>query len=149
MPASFTRRAALSMTGLGLLAACAPAASTPASAPAAAAPALAKDARITAVGQFTGASNHETRGTARVARSEGQWLIELGEDFFHDGAPDPKVALGADGFREEAILAPLASLSGQQVYALKSGLNIGNYNEVWIWCQQFSVPLGVAKLELV
>ncbi|MEM6357469.1 MAG: hypothetical protein AAF844_17545 [Pseudomonadota bacterium] len=31
---------------------------------------------------------------------------------------------------------------------MKPGLDIGNYTEVWIWCEQFSVPLGVAKLQL-
>lgn len=102
----------------------------------------------TATGSFVGASKHETRGHASVFRSNGQWYVSLASDFFHDGAPDPKVAFGADGFRQEAILAPLKSLNGAQVYAVPATLDVGNYNEIWIWCEQFAVPLGVAKLTL-
>lgn len=151
MSRQVTRRAALSLIGVGCVAACAPAASNKAASSAVTAPAapvVASDARVTATGSFVGDSNHETRGGVRVLRSEGQWIVELGDDFFHDGAPDPKVALGNDGFREEAILAPLRSLTGKQTYALTPGLNIGNYNQVWIWCEQFSVPLGHANLTL-
>ncbi|MEM6973711.1 MAG: DM13 domain-containing protein [Pseudomonadota bacterium] len=106
------------------------------------------DARVTARGSFVGKSNHVTTGHARVVFDQGRVLIELEEDFTFDGAPDPKVGLGNDGFDAESIIAPLRSNSGRQLYALPAGLDIGRYREVWIWCERFSVPLGVAELAL-
>jgi hypothetical protein len=141
-----TRRSALALATIGAAAACAQATGTKTAA--SPAPTVGADALVTAVGQFTGKSDHVTTGGVRVVRSNNQWIIELGDDFEHDGAPDPKVALGADGYRQEAILGPLRSLTGRQAYALKAGLNIGDYNEVWIWCEKFNVPLGLAPLTL-
>lgn len=102
----------------------------------------------TAKGSFVGASDHETRGHASVFRSNGKWYVSLASDFFHDGAPDPKVAFGSNGFRQEAILSPLTALAGAQVYEVPASLDVGNYNEIWIWCEKFAVPLGVAPLTL-
>ena len=45
-------------------------------------------------GQFSGASSHTTSGLVTVTKQGGQYVIELGGDFFLDGAPDPYVALG-------------------------------------------------------
>ncbi|MCB1403372.1 MAG: DM13 domain-containing protein, partial [Rhodobacteraceae bacterium] len=67
-------------------------------------------------------------------------------DFAFDGAPDPKVALGQDGYRKDTLLGPLRSETGAQSYALPEGLDPAAYNEIWIWCERFDVPLGVATL---
>lgn len=145
---TFSRRAVLALIGTGLVAACAGQQSTGQTAATAAAAASGSRSRVTARGSFVGKSDHVTTGHASVYRQGGQWIIELEDDFTHDGAPDPKVALGSDGFRQDAILGPLQSLSGRQVYAVPASLDIGDYNEVWIWCEQFSVPLGKAALTL-
>ena len=103
----------------------------------------------TAEGAFTGASNHVTTGHASIYTEGGKWFVSFGEDFTFDGAPDPKVALGHDGFDPDALLAPLASNTGAQVYEIPAPLDVADYNEVWIWCEEFAVPLGVAKLKLL
>lgn len=143
------RRAALRLMAVGAVAGLAACARAGGGATAAAEPAVAANAAVTARGSFEGRSNHVTTGHARVVRAGGQWVIELEEDFFFDGAPDPKVALGNGGFDPATLHGPLRSNSGRQAYALKAGLNIGDYTEVWIWCEKFNVPLGVAKLALV
>lgn len=122
----------------------------PASAPAASAATFthAIQGRETAVGSFTGASKHVTTGHASVFRADGKWFISLASDFFHDGSPDPKIAFGNNGFRQEAIISPLTSLTGAQVYEIPSTLDVGDYNEIWLWCEKFAVPLGVAPLTL-
>ena len=98
-------------------------------------------------GTFTGASNHVTRGTGAVGLSQsGQAVVTLQSDFWFDGAPDPKVALGRDGYDASTIMGALRSNSGQQSYAVPAGLSLDDYNEIWIWCERFNVPLGVAKL---
>lgn len=107
-----------------------------------------QDGRVTATGTFEGRSDHITTGTATVQRINGRWAIVLRDDFSFDGAPDPKVAFGSNGFQADAILAPLASNMGRQIYYVPAGLDVGDYNEVWLWCEQFNVPLGVARLRL-
>lgn len=101
---------------------------------------------VHAAGTFTGDSGHVTEGSVRIEREGDRYVIVLGEDFSFDGAPDPKVALGAGGFREDAVLAPLRANSGEQRYVAPAGLDVESFDEVWIWCEQYSVPLGHAEL---
>ena len=124
---------------------------TTATKPAAAAAKVALDGteQRTASGSFVGKSNHVTTGGASIARFGKTWVVILEEDFTFDGAPDPHVALGSNGYRKDASLSLLESNNGKQVYAIPASLNVGNFNEIWIWCDQFSVPLGVAELELI
>ena len=105
---------------------------------------------VTAKGGFTGDNNHVVTGNAVVSRVDGQWVITLDDGFTLDGAPDPKVALGANGrYVEGTILGKLKSLKGSQTYALAEGLDIGDYDRVYIWCEKFSVSLGHADLTLL
>ena len=75
-------------------------------------------------------------------------MVVLGEDFSFDGAPDPKVGFGRDGvYDESAQLHALKSKAGRQEYTVPSSIDPTRYNELYIWCQRYSVPLGVAKLK--
>lgn len=103
----------------------------------------------TASGTFEGASGHMTSGTVSIFRVDGQWVVSLGNDFSFDGAPDPHVALGHNGYRAEATLDELASNQGAQSYTIPANLDVADFDEVWIWCERFSVPLGSAKLTLL
>lgn len=98
------------------------------------------------IGEFTGASGHVTSGRAEVAVEGGKTVVHLLDDFNFDGAPDPKVALGHDGFDSSTLLGKLKSNSGKQSYEVPAGIDASKMNEVWIWCEKFNVPLGVAKL---
>lgn len=104
--------------------------------------------RETARGTFVGLGDHATSGHASVFRANGKWYISLADDFSFDGAPDPKVAFGSNGFRQEAILTRLTANTGASVYEVPATLDVGDYNEIWLWCEQFGVPLGVARLTL-
>lgn len=128
---------------LGACAADAPKTASPASA------AASVEKLRTASGTFVGKSNHVTTGGASIARADGKWVVVLEDDFFFDGAPDPHVALGSNGYRKDASLALLESNNGQQVYEIPASLDVADFNEIWIWCDQFAVPLGVASLELL
>jgi len=57
--------------------------------------------------------------------------------------------VGDKGHVTTGILGKLSSLNGEQVYALKPGLDIADYDQIYIWCEQFSVPLGHANLALL
>ncbi len=105
----------------------------------------------TARGSFVGTPKFQVTGTTEVFRQNGQWFIRLGPGFSESGAPDPKVALGnkaAGGYQPGTILG-LIQANGESVYALKPGLDIGNYDQVWIWCEKFNVPIGHADLTLL
>ncbi len=94
------------------------------------------------LGTFVGESNHVTTGTAEIAGD----TITLLEDFTFDGAPDPKVALGRNGYDARTLMGPLKANSGKQSYRVPAGIDTDDFNEVWIWCERFNVPLGVAKI---
>lgn len=98
------------------------------------------------VGEFTGASNHVTKGRAELVTQNGKSQVILLDDFWFDGAPDPKVALGRDGYDKNTLMGLLKANSGKQSFDVPAGIDAAQYNEVWIWCEKFNVPLGVAKL---
>jgi len=99
---------------------------------------------ILAKGSFTGASDHITTGGVHVTAG----TVELQDDFSLDGAPDPKVGFGNDGvYDADTTLAVLENNTGAQTYQIPEGLDPSAYNEVYIWCEKFAVPLGVAKLQ--
>ena len=74
--------------------------------------------------------------------------VVLQGNFNFDGAPDPKVGFGTGGTYDRASqLAPLASNTGEQVYDVPAALDLTRYDEIYIWCEKYSVPLGVAPLK--
>ncbi|WP_147109969.1 DM13 domain-containing protein [Tateyamaria sp. syn59] len=101
-----------------------------------------------ASGTFTGASDHITTGAVDVIKNaDGSHTIVLGADFSLDGAPDPRVGLGKDGkYNGDTDSGLLGSLTGAQSFVIPAGVDVSDFNEVYIWCEKFSVPLGVAKL---
>ncbi|WP_298916645.1 DM13 domain-containing protein [uncultured Roseobacter sp.] len=99
-------------------------------------------------GSFIGKSDHITTGGVTVVKNaDGTATVTLDEKFSLDGAPDPRVAFGKDGsYAPEADLGVLQNLNGKQVYTVPASVNVDDYNEIYIWCLKFSVPLGVAAL---
>ncbi|MBX2867588.1 MAG: DM13 domain-containing protein [Acidiferrobacterales bacterium] len=98
-------------------------------------------------GSFVGASDHVTTGTVSVIKENNEYFVVLGPDFSLDGAPDPKVGFGTSGnYDIQSQLGHLNSNTGEQKYKIPADLNIESYNEIYIWCEKFSVPLGVAKI---
>lgn len=94
-------------------------------------------------GNFSGRSDHITTGKTELSGNS----VVLASDFSLDGAPDPRVGLGKNGkFDPNTDLGALKKLTGKQSYKVGNGINTSDYNEVYIWCRKFNVPLGVAKL---
>ena len=103
-------------------------------------PAKAEDALT---GTFEGASDHATTGTVQVTAGS----VDLQNDFTFDGAPEPKIGFGKDGeFDTSTIIEPLKANNGAQSYTIPDSIDVSAYNEVYVWCEQYSGPLGVAKL---
>ncbi len=94
-------------------------------------------------GNFSGRSNHVTTGKTELSSNN----VVLQSNFSLDGAPDPRVGLGKNGkYDPKADLGALKKLTGKQSYRIGKGIKASDYNEVYIWCRKFNVPLGVAKL---
>ena len=102
--------------------------------------------QVIGTGTFEGASGHVTSGSVSVVETATGYEIRLGEDFYFDGAPDPQVAFGSDGYDADTLLSLLQADTGAQTYAVPAEIDASAYNEVWIWCVEFDVPLGVARL---
>lgn len=99
-------------------------------------------------GTFTGASDHITTGGVTVTKNtDGTATVTFDASFSLDGAPDPRVGFGRDGeYVDISDLGALKNLNGAQSYVVPASLNIDDFNELYIWCLKFGVPLGVAEL---
>ena len=98
-------------------------------------------------GTFTGASDHVTTGQASIVGTPGNYTLVFAGDFSLDGAPDPIVGFGNNGTFDPATkLGALINKTGAQSYSLPADFDPANAGEVYVWCEQFSVPLGVAAL---
>lgn len=99
-------------------------------------------------GTFTGASDHITTGGVSITKNaDGTSTVTFDSSFSLDGAPDPHVGFGKDGaFVDLANLGELKQINGAQSYIVPANINISDFNELYIWCVKFAVPLGVAKL---
>ncbi len=99
-------------------------------------------------GTFTGASDHVTTGGISVVKTESGAILVLESDFSLDGAPDPKLGFGKDGkYDAKSKIAHLGKIKGLQVYKIPASVDPSKYNELYVWCEKFNVPLGVAKLK--
>ena len=109
--------------------------------------AAAAQAQQARMGTFEGKSGHEASGGVTVERSGERWVMRFAEDFRLDRAPDPRIAFGNDGYDASTTLGRLKSLKGAARYRLPGRIDPAQYNEVWLWCKKFEVPLAVAKLK--
>ena len=113
------------------------------------APTLASAEQAAATGSFTGANDHITTGDVSIIKTAGGGaVVILDTNFSLDGAPEPSVGLGKDGeYVKASDLGELGELNGLQVFVVPASVNVDDFNEVYIWCDQFDVSLGVASLE--
>ncbi len=103
--------------------------------------------KVLGQGTFVGKSNHATSGTAVLVETDQGVRIRFGADFELDGAPDPWVGFGSKGKYVEATqLAKLEAMAGAQSFAVPAATGVSKYDEIYVWCSKFGVPLGVAKI---
>ena len=108
---------------------------------------VASNAQVISHGQFSGRSDHITTGIVTLEKTASGYQLRLSSDFELDGAPDPVVAIGnGETFQVSNKLGPLKNRTGEQVYQLPASFTPGQFSQVYVWCEEFSVPLGVADL---
>ena len=103
--------------------------------------------QVLASGAFRGQSGHVASGGVSVVKTAKGVVVVLGPDFKFDGAPDPKLGFGKNGYVKSTQFSSLKSNSGKQTYEIPSAIDPADYTEVWVWCEKYSVPLGVATLK--
>lgn len=99
-----------------------------------------------ASGALEGRSGHKMSGTVRLRESEGKFTLEFGDDFVFDGAPAPVVAFGRDGYKADTQIGTLRQNQGGHAYEVPGKTAAAEPDEVWVWCTDYDVPLGTAKL---
>ncbi len=103
--------------------------------------------QVLASGEFRGKSGHAASGGVRVLKTATGAVVVLEPNFKFDGAPDPKLGFGKNGYVESIQFSELKSNSGKQTYDIPAAIDPADYTEVWVWCEKYSVPLGVATLK--
>lgn len=100
-------------------------------------------------GVFVGVGDgiHDAQGNALVIPLEnGQKVLRL-EDFRSTNGPDLYVYLATDsGASDYVSLGQLKANIGNQNYDIPAGTDLSKYDNVLIWCKQFSVLFGSAEL---
>ena len=115
--------------------------------PATAAQSVASKVHTVSEGTFSGRSDHVTTGQVTLEKTTTGYQLRFSADFELDGAPDPVVAIGnGEIFQVANKLGKLKNRTGEQVYTLPASFTPGQFSQVYVWCEQFSVPLGVADL---
>ena len=99
------------------------------------------------IGSFKGAGSHKSAGQVQIVKDGDATKVVFGKDFKLDGAPDPKIAFGKNGYVRGTIFTMLKKLKGAQEYQIPAGTDLAKFNQVWLWCEKFDVPLGVANLK--
>ncbi len=92
--------------------------------------------------QLKGAdAEHPASGT--IVIEDG--VIKL-QDVNITDAPDGRVILTKDHDEASGVrIGPLQSFTGSHEYAIPDGVDVDEYNAVTIWCDQFSVQIGLAN----
>ena len=103
--------------------------------------------QVLASGEFRGKSGHAASGGVSVVKTATGAVVVLAPDFKFDGAPDPKLGFGKNGYVKSTQFSALESNSGEQTYDIPAAIDPADYTEVWVWCEQYAVPLGVATLK--
>ncbi len=108
-------------------------------------------ASVLASGDFQ-KSEHPTSGNAQIVMQNGKKYLKLDSSFQSDSGPDLFVILHRQaspksyGKADYVNLGRLKKVSGQQMYSIPSGVNIGNFKSVVIWCKKFNATFGFAPL---
>lgn len=105
-----------------------------------------ESATVLSSGVFEGRSDHVTTGGVTLKKDGDQFFLILEEDFSLDGAPAPTLGFGNGAFVAESEFSALRRNTGMQTYKLPDDFDPSDYSEVYLWCSEFSVPLGIAAL---
>lgn len=103
-------------------------------------------------GTLSGRQGYNVSGTVKVKKKDGKTVVHLAEDYVFDPSknpPDIKIGFGTGETyaKGSKIHDKLTVKKGAASFDVPAGLDIDAYDELYIYCEQFSVILGVAPLK--
>ena len=101
------------------------------------------------MGNFIGVGDgiHDAQGDVFIIESDDGSRFLRFENFKATNGPDLFVYLATDETAEDFVnLGMLKGNIGNQNYMIPPGADLSNHDTVLIWCKQFSVLFGSAKL---
>ncbi|WP_299723090.1 DM13 domain-containing protein [uncultured Tateyamaria sp.] len=114
-----------------------------------AAPSFAGSAERT--GSLSGRQGYKVSGTVKVKKVDGKTKVVLGDDYLFDPSknpPDIKIGFGNGGkyAKGSKIHDALTVKKGAATFEVPASIDTDKYNELYIYCEQFTVILAVAPL---
>lgn len=102
-------------------------------------------------GELSGRQGYNVKGTVQVNSDGGQTVVTFGSNYVFDPSknpPDIKIGFGSGEkyAKGSKIHDKLTVKSGAASFAVPAGIDTDKYDELYIYCERFSVILAVAPL---
>ena len=115
----------------------------------------AKSQSLIASGTFvTTEQDHPTNGTAKIVEKNGKRYLEFSKGFTTARGPKVRVVLHRNSTvpvnlneRNYVTLANLQRFDGAQRYEIPANFDLDDFKSVAIWCEEFNVTFGFARLQ--
>lgn len=93
-------------------------------------------------------SGKRVKGSVTIERTaDGGHIVRLSDDFSLSRVPDPTIGFAQGGrYVDASEFTEVASFRGEQVYRIPADIDPAEFDGIYIWCRQFSVPLAFAEL---
>lgn len=103
-------------------------------------------------GTLSGRQGYKVKGTVKVKKVDGKTKVVLGDDYAFDSTknpPDIKIGFGSGEkyAKGSKIHEKLTVKNGEAKFEVPAGIDTDKYDELYIYCEQFSVILAVAPLK--
>ncbi len=114
-----------------------------------------KSQSLIASGSFvTTEQDHPTNGIARIVKVNGENYLVFSKNFTTARGPKVRVVLHRKStvpvnLKKEnyVTLANLQRFDGAQSYKLPANFDVNEFKSVAIWCEEFNVTFGFARLQ--
>lgn len=102
-------------------------------------------------GTLTGRQGYNVTGSVQVKKEGGKTIVTLGDDYIFDPAknpPDIKIGFGSGESyaKGSKIHDKLTVKKGAASFEVPASIDTSKYDELYIYCEQFTVILAVAPL---
>ncbi|MEO1026651.1 MAG: DM13 domain-containing protein [Pseudomonadota bacterium] len=100
-------------------------------------------------GSLSGRQGYAATGTVQVETVDGKTKVVFGSDYsFTGNPPDIKIGFGSGEkyAKGSKIHEKLSIKEGAAEFEVPAGIDTSQYDELYIYCEQFSVILAVAPL---
>ena len=103
-------------------------------------------------GALSGRKGYNVTGTVQVKHVDGTVKVVLGEDYVFDpnkNPPDIKIGFGSGETyaKGSKIHDKLDIKKGAATFEVPAGIDTDQYDELYIYCEKFTVILAVAPLK--